>query len=68
MVVYLLLPVPEPMQGTCNGVDTVLCLMCRCIIDRKERQFDAESCRLLCNFAEVVVREIQKEDAKVPLT
>ncbi|KAL3143838.1 hypothetical protein ABBQ32_003662 [Trebouxia sp. C0010 RCD-2024] len=35
-----------------------------CIIDRKQRTFDAESCRLLCNFAEVVVREIEKNDAR----
>lgn len=40
-------------------------LRCRCIIDRKQRTFDAESCRLLCNFAEVVVREIEKNDARV---
>lgn len=35
-----------------------------CIIDRKQRHFDAESCRLLCNFAEVVVRELEKDEAK----
>ena len=40
-------------------------LTCRCIIDHKQRVFDAESCRLLCNFAEVVVREIEKNDARV---
>ena len=39
--------------------------MCRCIIDRKQRKFDAESCRLLCNFAEVVVKEIEKDEARV---
>ncbi|KAK9808830.1 hypothetical protein WJX72_004554 [[Myrmecia] bisecta] len=32
-----------------------------CLIDRKPRVFDAENCNLLCNFAEVVVREIEKE-------
>eukprot|EP00891_Asterochloris_glomerata_P001527 jgi/Astpho2/1527/Aster-05401 len=32
-----------------------------CVIDKKPRHFDAESCNLLCNFAEVVVREIEKE-------
>ena len=40
-------------------------LTCRCIIDRKQRTFDAESCRVLCNFAEVVVREIEKNEARV---
>ncbi|KAL0037106.1 hypothetical protein WJX79_000594 [Trebouxia sp. C0005] len=35
-----------------------------CIIDRKQRHFDAESCRLLCNFAEVVVRELEKDAAR----
>ena len=40
-------------------------LSCRCIIDRKQRVFDAENCRLLCNFAEVVVREIEKDEAQV---
>ena len=40
-------------------------LVHRCIIDRKRRQFDAENCRLLCNFAEVVVQEILKFDARV---
>ena len=40
-------------------------LTCRCIIDRKQRHFDAESCRLLCNFAEVVVRELEKDEARV---
>lgn len=38
---------------------------CRCVIDRRPRQFDAESCNLLCNFAEVVVREIEKEKLRV---
>ena len=39
----------------------------RCIIDRQQKQFDAESCRLLCNFAEIVVQEILKQDARVRL-
>ena len=46
---------------------SVLCLAYRCIIDRQQKQFDAESCRLLCNFAEVVVQEILKYDARVRL-
>lgn len=31
-----------------------------CIIDRKPRTLDAESCNVLCNFAEIVVRQIEK--------
>lgn len=31
-----------------------------CIIDRKARTLDAESCNVLCNFAEIVVRQIEK--------
>ena len=37
----------------------------RCCIDTKPRKFDAESANLLCNFAEMVVREIEKEKARV---
>lgn len=36
-----------------------------CVIDPKPRTFDAESCNLLCNFAEMVVREIEKEKLRV---
>ena len=36
-----------------------------CVIDREPRPFDAESCNLLCNFAEMVVREIEKEKTRV---
>lgn len=32
-----------------------------CIIDTKPRRFDAESCNMLANMAEMVVREIEKE-------
>ncbi|KAK9843847.1 hypothetical protein WJX84_006057 [Apatococcus fuscideae] len=39
-----------------------------CVIDRRPRQFDAESCNLLCNFAEVVVREIEKEKLRANKT
>ena len=39
----------------------------RCCIDTKPRKFDAESANLLCNFAEMVVREIEKEKARVRL-
>ncbi len=38
---------------------------CRCAIDTQPRSFDAESCNLLCNFAEMVVREIEKEKVRV---
>lgn len=31
-----------------------------CVIDRKPRKLDAESCNVLCNFAEIVVRQIEK--------
>lgn len=34
-----------------------------CIIDRQPRLFDAESCALLANIAEMVVREIEKDKA-----
>jgi PAS domain-containing protein len=36
-----------------------------CVIDRESRKFDAESANLLCNFAEMVVREIEKEKTRV---
>lgn len=36
-----------------------------CVIDPKPRKFDAESCNLLCNFAEMVVREIEKDKLRV---
>jgi hypothetical protein len=35
------------------------------VIDLQPRQFDAESCNVLANFAEVVVREIEKEKLRV---
>lgn len=34
-----------------------------CIIDNKPRTFDAESCNMLANMAEMVVREIEKDAA-----
>eukprot|EP00882_Tetradesmus_deserticola_P000798 GHRQ01000869.1.p1 GENE.GHRQ01000869.1~~GHRQ01000869.1.p1 ORF type:complete len:829 (+),score=338.09 GHRQ01000869.1:201-2489(+) len=34
-----------------------------CIIDVKPRTFDAESCNMLANMAEMVVREIEKDKA-----
>ena len=36
-----------------------------CVIDPEPRTFDVESCNLLCNFAEMVVREIEKEKFRV---
>lgn len=34
-----------------------------CVIDRSPRWFTAEDCNLLCNFAELTVREIEAERA-----
>ena len=36
-----------------------------CIIDRKPRTLDAESCNVLCNFAEVIIRELEKDRLRV---
>lgn len=36
-----------------------------CVIDPVPRKFDAESCNLLNNFAEMVVREIEKDKMRV---
>lgn len=36
-----------------------------CIIDRKPRELEADSCNVLINFAEIVVRELEKERVKV---
>jgi GAF domain-containing protein len=36
-----------------------------CVIDLEPRDFDAEQCMVLANFAEVVVREIEKEKLRV---
>ena len=38
---------------------------CRCCLDTEPRTLDAESANLLCNFAEMVVREIEKEKMRV---
>ncbi|KAK9827983.1 hypothetical protein WJX81_005140 [Elliptochloris bilobata] len=35
-----------------------------CVIDRQPRDLDAEQLNVLCNFAEVVVREIEKDAAR----
>ena len=37
----------------------------RCAIDIVPRSFDAEQCNMLCNFAEMVVREFEKEKIRV---
>jgi hypothetical protein len=34
-----------------------------CIIDRQPRKFDAESCNVLANLSEMVVREIERDNA-----
>ena len=36
-----------------------------CVLDRVPRSFDAENCNVLCNFAEVVVREMEKDKLRV---
>ena len=36
-----------------------------CVLDRQPRNFDAENCNVLCNFAEVVVREMEKDKRRV---
>ena len=36
-----------------------------CIIDRKPRELEAESCNVLINFAEIIVRELEKEQMRV---
>ena len=36
-----------------------------CVIDRAPRDLDADQLNVLCNFAEVVVREIEKDAARV---
>ena len=38
-----------------------------CVLDHKPREFDAENCNVLCNFAEVVVREMEKDKRRVSL-
>lgn len=38
-----------------------------CIIDKVPRQLSAESCALLCNFAEMVVREIERDKVPAPV-
>ena len=35
-------------------------LVCRCVIDFVPREFDAECCNILANFAEMVVRETER--------
>ncbi|KAK9810348.1 hypothetical protein WJX72_009180 [[Myrmecia] bisecta] len=32
-----------------------------CVVDYKPRKFDAESCNLLCNFATMVVRDVERQ-------
>lgn len=39
-----------------------------CIIDRKPRWLEAESCNVLINFAEIVVRELEKEQMRVRIS
>lgn len=41
-------------------------VVCRCLVDSKPRQLDAESCNLLCNFAELVARELDRGSHSAP--
>ena len=36
-------------------------MLCRCVIDTKPRTLDTEQMALLCNFAEMAVREMEKD-------
>ncbi len=36
-------------------------MLCRCVIDRRPRTLDTEQLALLCNFAEMAVREMEKD-------
>ena len=36
-------------------------LLCRCFVDFKPRRMDAESCMILNNLSEMVVRELEKD-------
>lgn len=42
---------------------TICSATCRCLIDYVPREFDAECCAILCNFAEVVVRDTERYTA-----
>ena len=35
-------------------------LLHRCLADYQPRMFDAECCNILCNFAEIVVRDAER--------
>ena len=47
-----LTPAHEPLQPRFH---------CRCVIDTKPRTMDTEQLALLCNFAEMAVREMEKD-------
>ena len=36
------------------------CWMLRCVVDYKPHKFDAECCNILANFAEMVVRDVER--------
>ena len=36
-------------------------MRCRCVVDQKPRSLDTEQLTLLCNFAEMAVREMEKD-------
>ena len=49
------------MTNMCDAVDWSLWLPCRCFVDTKPRRMDAESCMILNNLSEMVVRELEKD-------
>lgn len=55
---------PLVIQGLTSPTPTsidVSLLVCRCVVDLKPRQLDTEQLALLCNFAEMAVREMEKD-------
>ena len=48
-------------RNVCHAVDQPLWLPCRCFVDTKPRRMDAESCMILNNLSEMVVRELEKD-------
>ncbi len=49
------------LNNVCHAVDWSPWLPCRCFVDTKPRRMDAESCMILNNLSEMVVRELEKD-------
>lgn len=49
------------LNNGCHAVDWSPWLPCRCFVDTKPRRMDAESCMILNNLSEMVVRELEKD-------